>query len=618
MGARGSAGARQPRRHRRRSSVRSSNERRALEADPTLSCPPRSTLADLALGAPRHRLLRPGARRAPPRRSARRCRTRPAELLLARGRLERAADEPESALAVVRAGRRRERPRRGMARLECARTSLGLGSNGGRSARTSTGAASDDSAVVAGYRADLAPIAPDSELARFDAVHGADRAAWLRAVLDRPGPRRAPRRRRAAARALPPPPVRPSSLRADRLAALLWRPGRVPLRQRGARRPRRDLRAPWRAGSTPQAVRVRPDAQRDLALWPGGRRPAVSLQRRATTTAAAATCTTIGWWRACSTCVARRARRTTSCSCRARRSRRCTAGCCIGGPTAPRTPARRERGIGRASIDYGTTTDSYELQFAQRLTAYADLVAVGAAHGVPLAQFVFAVGPAATTPSPEIDGVSYPVRVRVVALDGAEHAVAHADTTLVFRLDRALARGQYLIGRVELPVPPGRYRLARGAGARRGGRGGPAEGQRHRPLARTQLCRSAIWRSAFERRVHAGSPRRPTPSCSRRSTCSPPAARFTCTTRPRAPARAPPIVTRSACSGSAGDDRVEDRPVVSLHVDEAAGGDPIRAHRTLQLARLKPGRYVVEVKVTGPDGRVDARRRAIRVVETDH
>ena len=46
-------------------------------------------------------------------------------------------------------------------------------------------------------------------------------------------------------------------------------------------------------------------------------------------------------------------------------------------------------------------------------------------------------GPAGDHARRGAEGVSYPVRVRVVVLDGAEHAVAHADTALVFRLDRA-------------------------------------------------------------------------------------------------------------------------------------------------------------------------------------
>ena len=65
--------------------------------------------------------------------------------------------------------------------------------------------------------------------------------------------------------------------------------------------------------------------------------------------------------------------------------------------------------------------------------------------------------------------MSYGVRVRLTALDGAGHAVASCDTTVAFELDRALARGQYLIGRVELPLPPGtwewRAALSQGADA---------------------------------------------------------------------------------------------------------------------------------------------------------
>jgi hypothetical protein len=63
------------------------------------------------------------------------------------------------------------------------------------------------------------------------------------------------------------------------------------------------------------------------------------------------------------------------------------------------------------------------------------------------------------------------------------------------------------------------------------------------------------------------------------------------------------------------DERVQNRPVVTLRVDEAASGEVVRAHRTLQLAKLKPGTYVVEVKVTAPGGSTDVRRRAIRVVK---
>jgi hypothetical protein len=56
------------------------------------------------------------------------------------------------------------------------------------------------------------------------------------------------------------------------------------------------------------------------------------------------------------------------------------------------------------------------------------------------------------------------------------------------------------------------------------------------------------------------------------------------------------------------------RPLVSLSFDEAAAGDVIRSRRTVRLERLKPGSYVVEVRVTAPDGRSQVRRRLIRLI----
>jgi hypothetical protein len=55
---------------------------------------------------------------------------------------------------------------------------------------------------------------------------------------------------------------------------------------------------------------------------------------------------------------------------------------------------------------------------------------------------------------------------------------------------------------------------------------------------------------------------------------------------------------------------------VSLSFDETAAGEEIRSRRRVQLERLKPGRYLVEVKVTGPDGRSQTRRRPIQLIPT--
>jgi hypothetical protein len=41
----------------------------------------------------------------------------------------------------------------------------------------------------------------------------------------------------------------------------------------------------------------------------------------------------------------------------------------------------------------------------------------------------------------------------------------------------------------------------------------------------------------------------------------------------------------------------------------------MRSRRSVRLERLKEGSYVVEVKVTAPDGEVQLRRRDIRLIE---
>ena len=115
----------------------------------------------------------------------------------------------------------------------------------------------------------------------------------------------------------------------------------------------------------------------------------------------------------------------------------------------------RERGIGQASIAIGTTTDSHELEFAETLGAVADLVAVGATGSGTIGHLVFAIAEPGTRPEREAGGVRYTVRVRAVASDKEDRPFADVDTTIVFRPSAPLGRSQYLIGRVEVPLPSG-------------------------------------------------------------------------------------------------------------------------------------------------------------------
>ena len=119
--------------------------------------------------------------------------------------------------------------------------------------------------------------------------------------------------------------------------------------------------------------------------------------------------------------------------------------------------AAQERHIGATSIWVSTTTDSHELQFRRRLGAVADLIAIGQSARGGLGHFVFGIAAAGTTWQRTTAGVQYPVRVRLVALDRHDRAVATLDTSLVIRHDHALTEKEFLVGRVEMPLPPGRW-----------------------------------------------------------------------------------------------------------------------------------------------------------------
>jgi hypothetical protein len=57
-----------------------------------------------------------------------------------------------------------------------------------------------------------------------------------------------------------------------------------------------------------------------------------------------------------------------------------------------------------------------------------------------------------------------------------------------------------------------------------------------------------------------------------------------------------------------------DRALVALSFVEAADGSVIRSRRKVQLKGMKKGSYVVEVKVTGPAGETQVRRRSLTLI----
>jgi hypothetical protein len=275
----------------------------------------------------------------------------------------------------------------------------------------------------------------------------------------------------------------------------------------------------------------------------------------------------------------------------------------------------RERNIGAASIAVGTTTDSHELRFARRLRAVADLIAVGRSAKGGLAHFVFGIAAPGMVWRRSASGVEYPVRVRLVALDRHERAVATLDTSLVVHHRQPLSKQEYVVGRVEIPLPPGKwsYRsaiqqsdsagviLPRDTvvvghdGARALSLSDIALGSPGRAVRWTTdvgdtvlLAPSALFREKSDVEIYYE-------------------ARGA---RTGAGYRHEIAVLRT--NGS----EPEKHPLVSLSFEERAPGPVIRSRRAVRLDRLKRGTYVVQVRVSGAEGS-QVRRRLIRLIPRD-
>ena len=413
-------------------------------------------------------------------------------VLLALGRLEREVGDPDSAVAALeragaeragvnsagmkragvnragvnRAGANRagtERRAGGVARglvlLEMARTRLQRGLPGGVEPYFA-GAAYDDSAVVAGYRADLDMLVADSVLAAFDSARGPERAAVLRRFWDdrarielrsleerlREHYRRLQYARRNFALSI---------TRRHQFWTCPYRSGSMEFDDRGI--------IYIRHGEPTQRIRpylftVMPNeswrydrADGDFVLHFGAGvdihdyrlvESAIDVLGRCSSSPASSPPPASDVW--------------LSREFLDPMYRKLAA---WGGTDAGRRLATEEREIGAASLAVGTTTDSHELRFERPLDVVADVVAVGRRGGRTIAHIVFGVR-GGTVPGTQIDGGwRYPVRVRIAAYGDDRRVVGYVDSTTVYRLPVPLDSTRYLFGRAELPLPAGTWNV---------------------------------------------------------------------------------------------------------------------------------------------------------------
>ena len=127
----------------------------------------------------------------------------------------------------------------------------------------------------------------------------------------------------------------------------------------------------------------------------------------------------------------------------------------------------RERALGKYGIRIATRSDRYPLRFARELGARGAMLVAGGTGARPTVQVVFAIPdsslvqgaepPSRPAAEPSVLPSGRPaVRVRFIALDLAGNVVASADSTIRPDTLETLGGGRTLVGRIAVPVRPGR------------------------------------------------------------------------------------------------------------------------------------------------------------------
>src|SRR5919107_738264 len=280
----------------------------------------------------------------------------------------------------------------------------------------------------------------------------------------------------------------------------------------------------------------------------------------------------------------------------------------------------QERRAGQESIALGTTSDSYELRFPEELKAHSEVLAGGGGPRRPQVQIAYAIQGSSLEPVPVTRGFLYSVRLRFVAMNRQGEVVASLDTTRHFVAPEAVPPNEHLVGRVETTVPPGplHYRLAIQQGEAAGGTP-PTDSVRVGAVTPAGLSLSDLvlgnrsanlaWRPTPDDTVLFNPLRtyrrsdemelyyeldglKPTP--------------YTVELSVKKKGSGGGIFRKIFGGGGA---------ALRLKFQEQATTARVSTHRSLQLSRLKPGNYVLDLAVVDADGRRDRRTQEFQVVD---
>lgn len=128
-----------------------------------------------------------------------------------------------------------------------------------------------------------------------------------------------------------------------------------------------------------------------------------------------------------------------------------------------------ERRAGQLAIKVGTTTDSWPLDVGEQVDAEMLVLAVGADSSGTRLQVAFAVPGSALTPRTVEGGFGYPVRLRGSVIDLNGNTVVRFDTTRIFRTGEPVEPRRHLLGRLPVAVPAGTFTVRLAVVSDRGG-----------------------------------------------------------------------------------------------------------------------------------------------------
>ena len=538
-------------------------------------------------------------------------------VLLARGRIERLVGSPDSALVAFRAYAAGGGDA-ALALLEEARTLFVLDSLSGQ-APYYAGAGLDDSVAVSGYRDDIAAIATAAEMQKFDAANGVARTQVLRdfwSQRDRQDLRVDGERVRQHYQRL-------------QVARLNYR---LALTKR-----RYDTDERYRSGSTEfddrGVIYVRHGTPTDSAVSMG-----------------VGSCYNLSWLydRPEGDLIFHFVARDDVDDYRLVQSlmdiadaggiQRIGTNSCDGGDTSELVRTRtsfsplydqllvassnryyqlvnEDRARGIRAIAEGTTTDRYPLTYGTPLEVHALAVAVGEVDDEPLLQVVFAVRGATLRSDPGESEGSYTLRMRLAGMDADGRVIASVDSTVTYR-GAPVSDDGFLVGRMALPVPPGMvsWRLAVDQGGDRGAvlpldsvvAAPVSGGLALSGLALGATSGSAQWSNSLGEKVLIN----PLGAWRTGEDLELYAEVY------GAAAGAPLAVELIATKRKSGTGYVKigtKGRSLTVKSDELALGPMSPIRKTLSLASLAPGNYVIALRVTDATGTVVERQRNILV-----